>query len=180
MRWAWLAVGLIVTLHAVQCAAQATDAELTVIDEAGKVHTLAAADLAKLPQQTLKAKAHGMENEFGGVSLVDVLQSVGVEFGDKLKGKRAGTVLVVEAGDGYRTAFALLEIDPATTDKVVLLASSKDGQPLAEKEGPLRLVVPDEKRPIRWERMVKTMRVLNVKDLPLVENVAPKAENKQP
>jgi DMSO/TMAO reductase YedYZ molybdopterin-dependent catalytic subunit len=89
-----------------------------------------------------------------------------VEFGDKLKGVRAGTVLVVEATDNYHTAFALLELDPATTEKLVLLADKKNGQPLDDKEGPLRLVVPDEKRPIRWVRSVKALRVVNVKDLP--------------
>ena len=101
--------------------------------------------------------------------LVEVLKSVGVEFGEKLRGKRASDVVVIEASDGYRTALSLLEIDPATTDKIVLLADQKDGKPLDEKEGPLRLVIPDEKRPVRWIRMVKTIRVANLKDYPITE-----------
>ena len=35
---------------------------------------------------------------------------------------------------------------------VVLLADHRDGQPLSTAEGPLRLVVPDEKRHARWVR----------------------------
>jgi DMSO/TMAO reductase YedYZ molybdopterin-dependent catalytic subunit len=170
MRSAILLLGLITAFQPLGQVASAADAPLTLIDEAGQSHALTAADITKLPRHTLKAKSHDVENEFSGVSLVDVLQSVGVEFGDKLKGPRAGTVLVVEAADGYRTAFALLELDPATTDKLVLLTNQKNGQPLDDKEGPWRLVVPDEKRPIRWARMVKTLRVVNVKDLPPAEN----------
>ncbi|HTQ37783.1 MAG TPA: molybdopterin-dependent oxidoreductase [Pirellulales bacterium] len=172
MRFVFLALGLIVAFPPRGNAVFGAEAEVMIVDEAGQSHRLTAADIAKLPQRTLKAKAHDAENEFSGVSLVDLLQSVGVEFGDKLKGARAGTVLVVEAADGYRTAFALLEIDPATTDKIVLLADKKNSQPLDDKEGPLRLVAPDEKRPIRWVRCVKTLRVINVKDLPPLEKTA--------
>jgi hypothetical protein len=172
MRFAIFSVGLIVALQALSTLALAADAELTVIDVAGKAHPFMATDIGQLPHRTLRAKAHGVENEFEGVSLVDLLQSAGVEFGEKLRGARACDVVVVDAADGYRTAFALLEIDPSTTEKFVLLADKKYGKPLHDKEGPFRLVVPDEKRPVRWERMVKTIRVVNLKDLPLVAKTA--------
>jgi DMSO/TMAO reductase YedYZ molybdopterin-dependent catalytic subunit len=41
-----------------------------------------------------------------------------------------------------------------------LVADSEDGKPLAQNTGPLRLVVPADKRPARWVRMVKTIRVV--------------------
>ena len=44
-----------------------------------------------------------------------------------------------------------------------------DGQALDEKEGPYRLVVPTDKRPIRWLRMLSTIRIANVKDLPAID-----------
>lgn len=171
MRFTLLSLGLIVAFQALGHSALAakSDAVLTVIDVAGKSHPFTAADTAALPQRTVRAKAHGVENEFTGVSLVDLLQAAGVEFGEKLRGVRASDVVVVEAADGYRAVFALLEIDPSTTDKLVLVADKKDGQPLDEKEGPIRLVVPDEKRPVRWERMVKTIRIVNLKELPLID-----------
>ncbi len=62
--------------------------------------------------------------------------------------------LVVEASDGYRAVFALPELDPAYTDKIVMLVDKRDGKLLDAKEGPLRIVVPDEKRHARWVRMV--------------------------
>jgi hypothetical protein len=42
---------------------------------------------------------------------------------------------------------------------VILLADRRDGQPLAAAEGPLRLVVPDEKRHARWVRQVRSCTV---------------------
>jgi len=144
----------------------ATEPILTVIDEAGSRHQITAADLSRLPRQKLKAKSERIDGEFEGVSLVDLLKSAGVAFGDGLKGKRAATVAVCEAADGYRVTFALLEIDPDTTDRHVLVADHRDGQPLGDKEGPLRLVIPGEKRPIRWIRMLRTIRILNPEDSP--------------
>jgi hypothetical protein len=108
--------------------------------------------------------------QFEGVSLSDLLQSLGVGFGEQLRGKRAATVAVCEATDGYRIVIGLLEIDPATTDKLVLVANRRDGKPLDEKEGSYRLVIADEKRPIRWLRMLRTIRVLNLNTLPIGES----------
>jgi hypothetical protein len=67
--------------------------------------------------------------------------------------------LLVEAADGYRVVFAFPELDPAFTERVVLLADQRDGQPLATAEGPLRLVVPDEKRQARGVRQVASCTV---------------------
>lgn len=54
---------------------------------------------------------------------------------------------MVEAADGYRVVFALPELDPAFSDKQVILAFLSDGKPIDNKaEGTYRLVVPNEKR----------------------------------
>jgi Oxidoreductase molybdopterin binding domain len=140
---------------------------LTVIDEAGVDHPLTASDIAQLPQQTVKVTSHDKEAEFSGPSLVDVLKSCGVEFGEKLKGRRAPTVAVLDAADGYRVVISLLEIDPATTDSVAILADRRDGQPLGEKEAPYRLVIPGDKREIRWIRNLRSIHIVNLKELPL-------------
>jgi len=63
-------------------------------------------------------------------------------------------VVVVKAADGYQAVFALPELDPLFSKKVVLLADRRDGGPLSAKEGPYRLVVPDEARQARWVRQV--------------------------
>jgi len=116
---------------------------------------LTAADLGKLPRRSIRAKDHsGTESEFEGVPLVEVLKLAGVKFGEGLRGKHLELFLVVEASDGYRVVYALPELDPAYTDKIILLADKRDGKAMDAGEGPLRLVVSDEKRQARWVRQV--------------------------
>lgn len=128
---------------------------LSVSGEVERPLKLTAADLGKLPQRSVRAKGHdGKEAEFAGVPLVEVLKLAGVKFGEDLRGKNLALYLVVEAADGYRAVYALPELDPAYTDKVILLVDKRAGKPLDEKEGPLRIVVSDEKRQSRWVRQV--------------------------
>jgi hypothetical protein len=67
--------------------------------------------------------------------------------------------VLVEAADGYRAVFALPELDAGFTDRKIYLATMRDGKPLSEKEGPFRIVVPDDKRPARWVRQVTALRI---------------------
>jgi DMSO/TMAO reductase YedYZ molybdopterin-dependent catalytic subunit len=117
-------------------------------------------EFARLPRQTVRAKDHeGKEAEFAGVPLVEVLKASGVKFGQDLRGPALATYLVVEAADGYRAVFAMRELDPAFTDRVILLADRRDGKPLGGSAGPLRVIVPGEKRHARWVRRVIGLRV---------------------
>jgi hypothetical protein len=79
-----------------------------------------------------------------------------------MRGKRLTSCLLVEAADGYRVVIALPELDPAFTDKLAVLAFLRDGKPLGEKEGPCRIVIPDEKRMARWVRQVTTLKIVDV------------------
>jgi hypothetical protein len=99
---------------------------------------------------------------FEGVALKAVLERGGVGFGETLKGKRLASCLLVEAADGYRVVIALPEIDTAFTDKQIVLAFLRDRKPLDDKEGPYRIVIPDEKRMARWVRQVTTLKIVDV------------------
>jgi DMSO/TMAO reductase YedYZ molybdopterin-dependent catalytic subunit len=122
--------------------------------------TLTAAQLSQLPRRTVRATdSGGKESEFEGVPLVELLKTAGVKFGHDLRGPALATYLVVEATDGYRAVFALPELDPECTDRVVLLADRRDGKALDGKEGPLRVVVPGEKRHARWVRQVIALKL---------------------
>jgi len=133
---------------------------LSIGGEVARPLKLTAADLAKLPQRTVRAKDHnGKETTFEGSELGDVLRLAGVEFGESLRGKALALFLVIEAADNYRAVFALPEIDHAFTDRVIILADRRDGQPLSTLEGPLRIVVPDEKREARWVRQVTSLTI---------------------
>jgi molybdopterin-dependent oxidoreductase-like protein protein len=137
---------------------------LVVVDEAGVEHSLARKDFLRLDRQKVKGKTHAGEAEFEGPSLVELLKSVGVKFGEDLKGKRAPTVAVCDAADGYRVVITLLEIDPATTDRVAIVADTRDGKPLDAKQGPYRLVIPSDNREIRWIRNLQEIQVTNLKN----------------
>jgi hypothetical protein len=80
-----------------------------------------------------------------------------------MKGKRLASCLLVEAADGYSVVFALPELDPAFDDKQVVLAFSRDGRPIDDKEGPYRIVIPEEKRMARWVRQVTTLKIVDMR-----------------
>jgi DMSO/TMAO reductase YedYZ molybdopterin-dependent catalytic subunit len=133
---------------------------LTVSGEVDHPLKLTAGDLAAMPRLTVRAKEHnGVEAAFEGVALIEVLKTAGVKFGESMRGKALSTYLVVKASDGYQVVFTPPELDPAFTDRIVLLADRKNGAPLSAAEGPLRIVVPDEKRQARWVRNVLSISV---------------------
>jgi DMSO/TMAO reductase YedYZ molybdopterin-dependent catalytic subunit len=135
-------------------------AVLKVAGEVANPLDWTAADFAKLPRATVTAKAHdGKDATYEGVAISAILEKAGVAAGKDLKGKAVSHYLVVEASDGYRAVFALPELDPAFTDRTIILADRRDGQPLGPREGPLQVVVPGEKRHARWVRQVIVLRV---------------------
>ncbi len=136
--------------------------QLTVQTEGGKQIVLARADIEALPHTKLATSVAGTSTTFEGVLLNAVLGKARVGLGESLKGKRLASCLLVESADGYRVVIALPELDPAFTDKQILLAYLKDGKPLDEKEGPYRIVIPDEKRMARWVRQVTTLKIVDV------------------
>jgi hypothetical protein len=58
-------------------------------------------------------------------------------------------VALASGSDGYSVLLSLAEVDPSFHDGQVLVADTRDGQPLA-KTGPLELIVSGDKRPARW------------------------------
>ena len=138
----------------------ATAVVLRIDGDVANPLSLAPADLAKLPRRAARAQDHhGPPATYEGVPLNEVLQLAGVPLGDRLRGPEMARYVVATGADGYRAVFALAELDPEFTDRLVLLADRKDGQPLPAAEGPLRLVAPDEKRPARWVRQLTTLTI---------------------
>ncbi len=72
-------------------------------------------------------------------------------------------VIVHAAGlDQYQAVFSLAELDPAMASHPALLTWSRNSEPLPSTLGPLRLVVPDDKRQARWVRQVTAIEVISV------------------
>jgi hypothetical protein len=135
--------------------------QLTIQPETGKPTVLSRADIESLPHSKITTGAAESPITFDVVTLKSVLERAGISF-DKLSGKRLASCLLVEATDGYHVVIALPELDPAFTDKQIYLAFLKNGKPLDEKEGPYRIVIPDEKRMARWVRQVTTLKIVDV------------------
>ncbi len=136
---------------------------LQVINADGHSVTLSAAQIAGAAHVTINAHDHSGDAQFEGVSLSTVLSLGGIQLGDTMRGPRMAEVLMVEAADGYRVAFALAEVDPAFATREIILADKRNGKAMDAKEGPLRIVAPGDKRPARWVRQVTTLRVIATK-----------------
>ena len=57
--------------------------------------------------------------------------------------------------------FALADFDAGFTDRVPILADTKDGEALPATEAPFHLIIPGEKRTARWARQVVRIEVRN-------------------
>jgi DMSO/TMAO reductase YedYZ molybdopterin-dependent catalytic subunit len=144
-------------------AAQAAEGVLRVRGEIKTPLSLTVAEIKSRPSATAHAKDHsGKIAAYEGVSLSAILQQAGVPLGEALRGDALQLCVVVRAADGYKAVFALAELDPAMTDKQVILAFRKDDADLDPATGPLRLVIPDEKQQARWVRQVTELEVVRV------------------
>ncbi|HVT32914.1 MAG TPA: molybdopterin-dependent oxidoreductase [Rhodanobacteraceae bacterium] len=129
-----------------------------------KAAHLALADLAKLPHVSVRASAHGVEGDWSGVPLIELLKSAGAPSGETLRGPAMALYVRVTASDGYRAVFALAGIDSSIGGETVILADGRNGQPLDDKEGPLRIIAPGDRRPARWVRQVIAIDLLRAPD----------------
>ncbi len=98
---------------------------------------------------------------YEGVRLSDLLQKAGVPLGEKLRGQGLATYVVARASDGYAVVYSIAELDPAMSDNQIIVADTMNGKALEPKQGPFKVVVPGDKRPARWVRMVSTFEVVN-------------------
>jgi DMSO/TMAO reductase YedYZ molybdopterin-dependent catalytic subunit len=128
--------------------------------EIAKPTHLTLAALAAIPHVKLHASAHGVEGDWDGVPLIEILRAAGAPGGETLRGPALALYVRITAADGYRAVFALAELDPSTGDAQAILADRHDGKPLDANEGPLRVIVPHDKRPARWVRQVIAIELL--------------------
>jgi hypothetical protein len=136
--------------------------QITVQKDQSSPVVLSAAEIAVLAHTTVKVNGPEGTASFSGVPVAKILEKAGITFGESLRGKRLASCLLVEAADGYRVVIALPELDPGFTDKQILLVDKRETHPSDDKEGPYRIVIPDEKRMARWVRQVKTLKIVDV------------------
>jgi DMSO/TMAO reductase YedYZ molybdopterin-dependent catalytic subunit len=125
--------------------------------------SLTADDLAKLPRETATVPApDGAKIVYEGVTLFEVLQKAGAPLGKQLRGKAMATYVLARASDGYQVAFTLGEVDPQFGNATILVADKRDGKPLPDKQGPFRIVCPNDKEGARSIRMLESLEVVRL------------------
>jgi DMSO/TMAO reductase YedYZ molybdopterin-dependent catalytic subunit len=134
---------------------------LSIGGDVPKPLTLSLDELRKLPHKTIQVmNAHEKKQEtYEGVPLADLLKQAGAPQGEEIRGALMTTYVIAEGSDGYRALFSLAELDSAFEDSGVLVADRMDGAPIMGDLGPLRLVVPNDKRPARWVRMLQSISI---------------------
>ena len=125
--------------------------------------SLTADDLAKMPRETVSVPApDGTKIAYEGVTLLNVLEKAGAPLGKQLRGKALASYVVAKAHDGYQVIFTLGEVDSQFGNESILLADKRDGKPLADKQGPFRLVCPNDKEGARSVRMLETLELVRL------------------
>ena len=132
------------------------------INDAAPV-TISTEDLAKLPRHNAALNDHGKQVNYEGVLLRDVLTKGGIDVGQGLHGKQLSTYVAAIAGDGYQVVYTLADVDPTIADAGIIVADKREGQPLAPTEGPLRIVVPNDKRPARCLKLLREIDVVQLR-----------------
>ncbi|HTZ74803.1 MAG TPA: molybdopterin-dependent oxidoreductase [Candidatus Aquilonibacter sp.] len=132
---------------------------LSVGGDVPKPFTLSLDQLRALPHVTIEVmNEHEHKQEaYEGIPLVDLLKRAGAPQGEQIRGALMTTYVIAEGSDGYRALFSLAELDAAFQDSGVIVADRMGGAPMSGDIGPLRLIVPHDKRPARWVRMLQSI-----------------------
>ncbi len=117
-----------------------------LVDQGG---TFDAAKLGALKQTTVAVETRDASGAvtgkvvYGGVLLNDLLTTTAIKLNDKAKNDILGIGILAIGADGYSSLIVGGEFDPKFANQQILVATSKDGQPLAA-DGFARIIVPGD------------------------------------
>lgn len=127
---------------------------------------------AKLADQIkpIDYTGHGAKHTFNCVPLISLLQAAGApeDFkmnggaDPKVKNPQMRQVVIVSGRDGYTVVFSMPEVLPMVGDRAIWVALDEDGQPIDDNDGPLRLIVPDDKMPARGVHQVASIQIVQL------------------
>lgn len=139
----------------------AAEVKLAISGDVPMPVTLSAADLAAMPRVSAEiTEQDGSKTTYEGVALQEILKKAGVSFGRQMRGKALAGYVLAEASDGYAVAFSLGELDPDLGGEKIIVADKRDGKPLFQYQGPVRLVIPADKEGARSVRMLQKLEVV--------------------
>ena len=127
-------------------------AVLTIVAANGERGVFTPQTLREYPQTTVEVFDRQMNKKvtYAGVPLMDLLVKLGVP--KAAMGKALTKYVVATGSDGFEAILSLAEVDPAVHGGTVLVADALEGKPLGAKAGPFRLVVSEDKKPVRSVR----------------------------
>jgi DMSO/TMAO reductase YedYZ molybdopterin-dependent catalytic subunit len=158
-------VALLLTLRPAIAAAQTNSNGAVVCGAVERPLALTLADLQAMPRMQLKVAEKGSgEATFEGVALYDVVMRAKPKLTERCCSNAANTAIVIRAPDNYQVIFSMPELDPKFSSRKILLADRREGQPLGPANGPLQLIVPDDRVHGRWVRQVNFIEVLPIGD----------------
>jgi DMSO/TMAO reductase YedYZ molybdopterin-dependent catalytic subunit len=94
--------------------------------------------------QTIRYSMKGTEHTARVIPFWSLVDAARPRIDPDQKNHRVGFAIVVRARDGYVATFSLAELAPDIGNQKVWLALDRDGKALPEKDGPVRLLVPEE------------------------------------
>jgi DMSO/TMAO reductase YedYZ molybdopterin-dependent catalytic subunit len=111
--------------------------------------TLTLADLKQAPATTetvaLKTGKGVLTGSYTGVLLWTLIQQAAIKQPPDSKNDVLRHTIVVTSSDGYSAVLSAAEISPEFGDDRAIIAYAKDGQPLSDKRGFARLILPADK-----------------------------------
>ena len=141
-------------------AQEKTTAAVKISGEVARPLSISIADLQKMPRINVSRKDRDdKQYQYSGVLLSALLSNSGATTGKDLRGENLTKYVIVEASDGYQVVFSLAELDPEFSDNKIILADTIDSTLLAPADGPLRIIVQNDKRPARCIKQVNNIRI---------------------
>jgi len=126
--------------------------------------TLKVEDIAAMPHESATVtEEDGSKVVYEGVPLRDILTKAGATLGKQLRGKNLASYVLAKAHDGYQVLFSVGELDQSFGNTSILIADKRDGKPLFEYQGPLRLVCASDKAGARSVRMLENIEVVRLR-----------------
>jgi DMSO/TMAO reductase YedYZ molybdopterin-dependent catalytic subunit len=147
-----------------QTPARARTGTLVLAGDVPQPATWKVAELKMLPRTSVTAtQEDGRKLMYEGVLVSELLKRAGAITGSEPRGAALTTYVLAVANDGYQVLFSLPELDSAFSGHEIIVADTVDGKPLAESQGPLRIVPPRDTRGARSVRMVERLEVVRLR-----------------
>ena len=123
-------------------------------------------DLMKLQAETVQVSYQAGQGtdggSFTGTRLLNVFDAAGgAKLPSDTNNAKLRVTAMVTGADGYQVVFGWGDLDPDFGAAPILLAYTRDGQPMGDRQGMARLVVPGDKRGGRY---VSTVKSIELKD----------------